>query len=122
MSKEDRQHAVEEEQKAESYVIMLIPLCQLTILVIQIIQIGQNQKPILVKDVLRKRTSERAAGMTYVALSRVRRISHLVIEPMTFEQLKAVKKNSNFKYRKLEELCLRQLARKTLQIHNAKQF
>jgi hypothetical protein len=74
------------------------------------------------KDVLRKGTSERAAGMTYVALSRVRRISHLVIEPMTFEQLKAVKKNSNFKYRKLEELCLCQLARKTLQIHNAKQF
>ena len=67
-------------------------------------------------------TSEKAAGMTYVALSRVRKISDLIIEPMTFERLKAVKKNSNYKYRKLEKIRLHQLAKKTLQIHNAKQF
>ncbi len=64
--------------------------------------------------------SEKAAGVTYVALSRVRKLSDLAIEPMTFERLKAVKKNSNFKYRKLEEIRLSQLAKNTYEIYKAK--
>lgn len=31
--------------------------------------------------------SEKVAGLTYVALSRVRKLSDLVIEPMTFDRL-----------------------------------
>lgn len=59
--------------------------------------------------------SEKAAGMTYVALSRASKITDIVIEPMTFDRLRAVKKTSNFKYRILEENRLRQLAEKTMQ-------
>lgn len=58
--------------------------------------------------------SEKAAGLTYVALTRARTLSNLVIEPMTFERLKAVQKNSNYKYRILEEKRLDQLAQDTL--------
>jgi hypothetical protein len=41
--------------------------------------------------------NEKAAGLTYVALSRVRKLTDLVIEPMTFERLSAVKNCSNYK-------------------------
>ena len=43
--------------------------------------------------------SEKAAGLTYVALTRVRTISNLVIEPMSYERLGSLKKTSNYKYR-----------------------
>ena len=59
--------------------------------------------------------SEKAVGMTYVALSRATKLADLVIEPMTFDRLRAVTKTSNFKYRILEENRLRQLAAKTIQ-------
>ena len=40
--------------------------------------------------------SEKAAGLTYVALTRVRTlISNLVIEPMSYERLGSLKKTSN---------------------------
>ena len=42
--------------------------------------------------------SEKAAGLTYVALTRVRTISNLVIEPMSYERLGSLKKTSNYKY------------------------
>ena len=37
-------------------------------------------------------TSERVAGLTYVALSRVCKISDPVIEPVTFDRLHSLKK------------------------------
>lgn len=40
--------------------------------------------------------SEKASGLTYVALARVRRISDLVIEPMAYDRLKSLKKTSNY--------------------------
>lgn len=53
--------------------------------------------------------SERAAGLTYVALTRVRTISNLVIEGMSYERLGSLKKTSNYKYRILEEAGLTNL-------------
>ena len=46
--------------------------------------------------------TEKVADLTYVALTRVRKISNLVIEPMSYDRLKCVKKTSNYKYRLLE--------------------
>ena len=62
--------------------------------------------------------SENIAGLAYVALSRVRKLSDLVIEPMSFERLHSMKKTSNYKFHLLEEARLNILAEKTL--HNYK--
>ena len=43
--------------------------------------------------------SEKVAGLTYVALSRVQTLANLVIEPMTFDRLHSIQKTSNYKYR-----------------------
>lgn len=43
--------------------------------------------------------TERILGMTYVALSRVKQLSSLVIEPMTFDRLKQIKNSSSLRYR-----------------------
>lgn len=61
-------------------------------------------------------SSERTLGITYVALSRVKKIQDLVIEPVTLERLQAVKKLTNFKFR-LEEKRLDLLANETLKSH-----
>lgn len=55
--------------------------------------------------------SEKAAGLTYVTLSRVPWLSNLVIEPMSFDRLHSVKKTSNYKYRLVEEARLEALAK-----------
>ena len=48
--------------------------------------------------------SERTARTTSVALSRIKRLSTCVIEPMTFERLSSISSSaSNFKYRLQEE-------------------
>ena len=65
-------------------------------------------------------TSERVAGLTYVALSRVCKISDPVIEPVTFDRLHSLKKTSNYKYRLLEEARLERLAQDTLRKHSEK--
>lgn len=61
-------------------------------------------------------SSERTAGITYVALSRVKKIKDLIIEPVTLERLQAVKKLTNFKFR-LEEKHFDLLANETLKSH-----
>ena len=48
------------------------------------------------------------------ALTRVRTISNLVIEPMSYERLGSLKKTSNYKYRILEEARLTNLNEVTL--------
>ena len=58
--------------------------------------------------------AEKVAGLTYVALTRVRAISHLVIEPMAYNRLNCLKKTSNYKYRLLEETRLNNLYHKTI--------
>ena len=62
-------------------------------------------------------SSERTLGITYVALSRVKKIQDMVIEPVTLERLQAVKKLTNFKFRLEEEKRLDLLANETLKSH-----
>ena len=47
-----------------------------------------------------------------MALSRVKTINDLIIEPMTFERLKGITNLPNFKYRLKEEIRLTNIAEK----------
>ena len=58
--------------------------------------------------------SEKAAGLAYVALSRVRKLEDIIIEPMTHERLCAIKNCSNYSYRIKEEQRLTDLFHETL--------
>lgn len=60
--------------------------------------------------------SEKTLGITYVALSRVKKLSSLLVEPMTFDRLKSIKKSSSLKYRQQEEHRLRQIGNLTKNI------
>ena len=57
--------------------------------------------------------SEKAAGITYVAISRVRSLKSCIIEPMTFERLTSIKNSSQFQFRLMEENRLAKLAEDT---------
>ena len=57
--------------------------------------------------------SEKVAGLTYVALSRVKKLAGLVIEPMTLERLQAARKLPNLQFRIKEEGRLNLLANQT---------
>ena len=59
--------------------------------------------------------------MTFVALSRVKKIEDLIVEPMTMERLQAPKKSCNLKYRLQEEKRLDDLAKETSHILNMKE-
>ena len=54
--------------------------------------------------------TERTAGISYVAISRVRTLSTCIIEPMTFERLTSLKKSTNLKFRLEEESRLHNLS------------
>ena len=47
--------------------------------------------------------SERTAGVSYVAISRVKTLSSCVIEPMTYERLTGLKSSVNLQFRLQEE-------------------
>ncbi len=57
--------------------------------------------------------SERTAGVSYVAISRVKTLASCVIEPMTYERLTSLKSSANLQYRLEEENRLDQLAQTT---------
>ncbi len=57
--------------------------------------------------------SERTAGVSYVAISRVKTLASCVIEPMTYERLTSLKSSANLQYRLKEENRLDQLAQTT---------
>ena len=57
--------------------------------------------------------SERTAGVSYVAISRVKSLASCVIEPMTYERLTCLKSSANLQYRLEEENRLHQLAQAT---------
>ncbi|CAB3979507.1 ATP-dependent DNA helicase PIF1 [Paramuricea clavata] len=57
--------------------------------------------------------SERTAGVSYVAISRVKSLASCVIEPMTYERLTRLKSSANLQYRLEEENRLDQLAHTT---------
>lgn len=54
--------------------------------------------------------SERSLGMSYVALSRVRSLDSLLIEPLTFDRLIAIGRAKNLQIRKKEEERLQELS------------
>ena len=54
--------------------------------------------------------SERTAGVSYVAISRVKSLASCVIQPMTYERLTSLKSSANLQYRLEEENRLDQLA------------
>ena len=53
-------------------------------------------------------------GITYVALSRARNLTSLVIEPMTYDRLSSIKKMQSLSYRLQEEKRLQVIANLTL--------
>ena len=57
--------------------------------------------------------TERTAGVSYVAISRVKTLASCVIEPMTYERLTSLKSPANLQYRLEEEDRLNQLAQAT---------
>ena len=58
--------------------------------------------------------SERTAGISYVAISRVKTLPSCIIEPMTFDRLESIKKSITLKYRLEEEKRLDNLANNCL--------
>lgn len=64
--------------------------------------------------------SEKVAGLTYVAVSRVRKLSDLIFEPMTFDRFHSLQQSLSYKFRLLEEQRLSQLAQITTSTHTKK--
>ena len=54
--------------------------------------------------------SEKTAGVSYVAISRIKLLTSCVNEPMTYERLTSLKSSANLQYRLEEENRLDQLA------------
>jgi ATP-dependent exoDNAse (exonuclease V) alpha subunit len=58
--------------------------------------------------------SERSAGVSYVAISRVKTLSSCVIEPMSYERFTSLKSSANLQFRLEEENRLDSLAQSTI--------
>ena len=54
--------------------------------------------------------AERAAGCSFVALSRVRSLDNVVLQPLSFQRLQAIAKSKQLQQRLREEERLQQLA------------
>ena len=78
------------------------------------ITIHKSQGLTLSKAWIDIRTTERTAGISYVAISSVRALSSCILEPMTFERLTSLKKYVNLKFRLQEEKRLDELASRLL--------
>ena len=61
--------------------------------------------------------SESTAGLTFVCLSRAKRLVDLLIEPMPSERLSKIGDTPTSQLRLREEVRLRALARETLHLH-----
>ena len=57
--------------------------------------------------------SEKFIGLAYVALSRVRKLKDMLIEPMTLDRLNDIKKKKDFEFRETEEQKLTEMALET---------
>ena len=57
--------------------------------------------------------TEKTAGISYVAISRVKTLSSCVIDPMTFERLASLKMSKHLKFRDKEGKRLDELAKQT---------
>ena len=58
-------------------------------------------------------TAEKAAGISFVAVSRVRSLQNLVLQPVSFQRLQALGKSKQLQERLREEERLRDLAQVT---------
>ena len=63
--------------------------------------------------------SERTAGVSYVAISRVKTLSSCVIKPMTYERLTGLKSSVNLQFRLQEESRLHHVAQVTFTAFNS---
>ena len=80
--------------------------------------IHKSQGQTLPQAVVDLGKSEKVAGCTFVAASRVRSIDNIVFEPMTFDRLKAIGKNRNLQERLRQEQKLAILAQKNSHDNN----
>ena len=80
------------------------------------ITIHKSQGLTLPKAWINLGTSEKTAGITYVAISTIRTLDSRVIEPMTIDSLKNIKDSSQLRFRIKEEIRLNDLA--TAFLHN----
>ena len=76
--------------------------------------IHKSQGQTLTQAVVDLGKSEKVAGCTFVATSRVRSINDIVFEAMTFDRLKAIGRNKNLQRRLEEEKRLKVLAQSNL--------
>ena len=86
---------------------------QLPLKLAWVITIHKSQGLTLPKAWIDIGQTEKTAGISYVAISRVKTLSSCIIEPMTFERLKDLRKSANLKYRLEEEKRLDELAQET---------
>ena len=75
------------------------------------ITIHQSQGITISQSLVYLGPSEKVAGLAYIALSRVRRLSDLMLEPTSLKRLQAVKKTVNFECKIAEEKRLEKLDR-----------
>ena len=81
------------------------------------ITMHKSQGQAMDKAVVDLRKSESTAGLTFVCLSRAKRLVDLLIEPMLLERLSKISDTPTFQLRLREEVRLRALAGETLHLH-----
>ena len=75
--------------------------------------IHKSQGQTLYQVVIDLGKAERAAGCSFVALSRVRCLDNVVLQPLSFQRLQAIAKSKQLQQRLREEERLQQLADNT---------
>ena len=68
---------------------------------------------------LKHSKSESTAGLTFVCLSRAKRLVDLLIEPMPLEKLSEIGDTPTFQLRLRKEVRLNNLAGETLRLHGS---
>ncbi|CAM9672840.1 unnamed protein product, partial [Ascophyllum nodosum] len=81
------------------------------------ITMHKSQGQTMDKAVVDLGKSESTAGLTFVCLSRAKRLVDLLIEPMPLERLSKIGDTPTFQLRLREEVRLNALARETLRLH-----
>lgn len=80
--------------------------------------IHKSQGQTLDKVVIDLGKSEMAAGTTFVAVSRLKKLEDGLFQPMPFERLKAIGRTKRLLERKQEEIHLHHLSQLTMSHHN----
>ena len=83
------------------------------------ITMHKSQEQTTDKAVVDLGKSESTAGLTFVCLSRAKRLVDLLIEPMPLERLSKIGDTATFQLRLHEEVRLNNLAGETLRLHGS---